>query len=169
MLQRSLTRVENFLIKVPFATEWEVLPADRPKERDRPTGHVRPERGTSAAAYQMQSKRLGNSHDRPCCSAASRQRNIFVGVQITSRTLRARRDGCRLASPVGVNLFGWPNNAGEDRAFRNVSCNLNYAHRRAAYLERLEVRVPYIHGNMPSNHNVVASANGSLNFGNGTD
>ena len=51
MLQRSLTRVENFLIKVPFATEWEVLPADRPKERDRPTGHVRPERGTAAAAY----------------------------------------------------------------------------------------------------------------------
>ena len=72
-------------------------PACRPTERarptDRPTGHVRPERGTAAAAYQMQSKRLGNSHDRPCCSAASRQRNIFVGVQITSRTLRARHDG----------------------------------------------------------------------------
>ena len=32
---RSLTRVENFLIKVPFATEWEVLPADRPNEQVR--------------------------------------------------------------------------------------------------------------------------------------
>ena len=117
MLQRSLTRVENFLIKVPFATEWEVLPADRPKERDRPTGHVRPERGTAAAAYQMQSKRLGNSHDRLRYSAATATQHFCGGTNYIADIKGPTR---RLASPVGVNLIGWPNNAGKDRAFQYV-------------------------------------------------
>ena len=90
MLQRSLTRVENFLIKWPFATEWEVLLNDRDRDRAG-TG----ERTAAAAAYQMQSNRLRNSHAR------RRQRNIFVGAQITSRTLRAR-----LASPESISLGG---------------------------------------------------------------
>ena len=56
-------------------------PAGRPTER----AGERTAAAAAAAAYQMQSNRLRNSHAR-----RRRQRNIFVGAQITLRTLRAR-------------------------------------------------------------------------------
>ena len=88
----------------------------RKSATDRPTGHVRPERRTAAAAYQMQSKRLGNSHDRPCCSAATATQHFCGGTNYIADI----KGPTRRRLPVRVNLIGWPNNAGEDRAFQYV-------------------------------------------------
>ena len=118
MLQRSLTRVENFLIKVPFATEWEVLPADRPKERDRPTGHVRPESeegdGGGISNAIKASRKLSRSAVLQRGNTATQH---FCGG---TNYIADIKGPTRRQSPVRVNLIGWPNNAGEDRAFQYV-------------------------------------------------